>query len=141
MLGTPATYSECFEWFIAPTNLSGTNPDPSKAPHVINNSWGCPPDEGCTDVTVLQTVVENVRAAGIEVVVSAGNDGSSCETVNTPAAIYAASFSVGATDSNDNIAGFSSRGPGVRAGRPSPSISLRYYIFCSKCRFGSLHKV
>ena len=109
--GTPATYSECFEWFIAPTNLDGQNPDPSKAPNVINNSWGCPPDEGCTDVTVLQSVVESVRAAGIEVVVSAGNDGSSCETVDTPAAIYAAAFSVGATDTSDTIAGFSSRGP------------------------------
>ncbi len=47
--GTPATYSECFQWFIAPTNLANQNPDPTKAPHVINNSWGCPPSEGCTD--------------------------------------------------------------------------------------------
>ena len=69
-------YTECFQWFLAPTNLAGQNPDPSKAPDVINNSWGCPPDEGCTDATILQTVVENVRAAGIEVVASAGNDGS-----------------------------------------------------------------
>jgi hypothetical protein len=45
--GTPATYIECFEWFIAPTNLSNQNPDPTKAPHVINNSWGCPESEGC----------------------------------------------------------------------------------------------
>ena len=75
-VGTPATYTECFQWFIAPTDLPNQNPDPSKAPHVINNSWGCPPSEGCTDPTVLQTVVENTRAAGIEVVVSAGNAGS-----------------------------------------------------------------
>jgi serine protease AprX len=109
--GTPATYSECFQWFLAPTNLAGQNPDPSKAPHVINNSWGCPVSEGCTDPNVLEAVVESVRAAGIEVVVSAGNDGPSCSTVNTPAAIYAAAFSVGATDSSDQIAGFSSRGP------------------------------
>ena len=124
-VGTPATYTECFQWFIAPTNLQDLNPDPSKAPHVINNSWSCPPDEGCTDVTVLQTVVENTRAAGIEVVVSAGNDGSACETVNTPAAIYAASFSVGATDDSDNIAGFSSRGPVTvdGSGRLKPDVS------------------
>ena len=75
------------------------NPDPSKAPHVINNSWGCPPSEGCTDPTILQAVVENTRAAGIEVVVSAGNAGSVCETVADPPAIYEASFSIGATDS------------------------------------------
>ncbi|HWZ85233.1 MAG TPA: S8 family serine peptidase [Thermoanaerobaculia bacterium] len=123
--GTPETYAECFQWFIAPTNLAGQNPDPSKAPHVINNSWGCPPDEGCTDVTVLQAVVESVRAAGIEVVVSAGNDGSSCGTVDTPAAIYAASFSVGATDNSDTIADFSSRGPVTVDGsnRLKPNVS------------------
>jgi serine protease AprX len=110
-VGTPESYSECFQWFIAPTDLANLNPDPSKAPHVINNSWGCPPSEGCTDVSILQAVVESVRAAGIEVVVSAGNAGSSCSTVQDPPAIYDASFSVGATDSADTIAGFSSRGP------------------------------
>ena len=109
--GTPATYSECFEWFIAPTNSGGTNPDPTKAPHVINNSWGCTIGEGCTDPNALLTVVQNTRAAGIEVVVSAGNSGSSCSTVSEPAAIYDESFSVGATDTSDEIAGFSSRGP------------------------------
>jgi serine protease AprX len=108
--GTPTTYSECFEWFIAPTDLNDQNPDPTKAPHVINNSWGCPPSEGCTDPNVLKTVVENTRAAGIEVVVSAGNSGSGCNSVDSPAAIYEASFTIGATDISDVIANFSSRG-------------------------------
>jgi len=109
--GTPATYAECYQWFIAPTDLNGQNPDPAKAPHVINNSWGCPTSEGCTDPNVLLLVVQAVRAAGIVTVHSAGNSGSGCNTVNTPAAIYDESFSVGATDSSDNIASFSSRGP------------------------------
>ncbi|HTY43422.1 MAG TPA: S8 family serine peptidase [Thermoanaerobaculia bacterium] len=123
--GTPARYAECFQWFIAPTDLAGLNPDPSKAPDVINNSWGCPVSEGCTDPTILQSVVESVRAAGIEVVVSAGNSGPACSTVTDPAAIYAASFSVGATDSSDTIAGFSSRGPVTAdgSGRLKPNIS------------------
>jgi len=123
--GTPATYSECFQWFIAPTDSTGANPDPSKSPHVINNSWGCPPSEGCTDPNVLKTVVENTRAAGIVVVVSAGNGGSACSTVLDPPAIYAASFSVGATDSTDTIASFSSRGPVTvdGSGRLKPDIS------------------
>lgn len=43
--------------------------------------------------------------------VSAGNSGSGCETVDSPAAIYDGVYSVGATNSSDNIAGFSSRGP------------------------------
>ncbi len=74
---------------------------------------------------MLQTVVENTRAAGIEVVVSAGNAGSGCSTVSDPAAIYEASFSVGATDANDQIAGFSSRGPVTADGsnRLKPDVS------------------
>ncbi|MBP1621971.1 MAG: hypothetical protein H6Q02_2738, partial [Acidobacteria bacterium] len=103
----------CFEWFIAPTDLAGQNPDPAMAPDTINNSWGCPPEEGCNpgNFAVMQQVVENVRAAGIFVAVSAGNDGSGCSSVNTPAAIYDASFSVGSTTQSDTISGFSSRGP------------------------------
>lgn len=111
--GTPTTYIECFQWFIAPTNTSNGSPNTAMAPHVINNSWGCPGSEGCTpsNYATMETVVNTVRSAGILVVVSAGNDGPGCSTVNTPAPIYTGSFSVGATNSNDDIANFSSRGP------------------------------
>ncbi len=123
--GTPATYTECFQWFLAPTDQNNLNPRPDLAPDVISNSWGCPPSEGCTSATALQNIVENVRAAGILVVASAGNAGSNCSTVQDPPAIYDASFSVGATDINDNIAGFSSRGPVTidSSNRPKPDIS------------------
>lgn len=123
--GTPATYAECYQWFIAPTDLNGNNPRPDLAPHVINNSWGCPPSEGCTDPNVLKSVVEAVRAAGILTVHSAGNSGSSCETVRDPAAIYDASFTVGSTTSSDVIATYSSRGPVTIDGsnRLKPDIS------------------
>jgi uncharacterized repeat protein (TIGR01451 family) len=124
-VGSPATYSECYQWFVAPTDLNGQNPRPDLAPDIINNSWSCPTSEGCTDPNVLLTVVNNVRAAGILTVHSAGNSGSTCSTVRTPAAIYAASFTVGATDANDNIATFSSRGPVTVDGsnRLKPDIS------------------
>ena len=86
--GTPATYIECYQWFIAPTKVDGSAPDPSKAPDVINNSWGCPPSEGCTDPNVLLTVVQAVRAAGIVTVHSAGNEGDDqpdpCHSVSDP---------------------------------------------------------
>jgi subtilisin family serine protease len=123
--GTPATYTECFEWFIAPTDLNNQNPDPSKAPDVINNSWVCPPSEGATNPLVLQTIVERVRAAGIVVVASAGNSGPDASTISDPPAIYDASFTVGATDSGDAIASFSSRGPVTIDGshRMKPDIS------------------
>lgn len=123
--GTPATYAECFQWFVAPTDLGGLNPDPARAPHVVNNSWSCPESEGCTDPDVLRTVVENTRAAGIVVVVSAGNAGLSCASVSTPAAIYDAVITVGATDAADNIASFSGRGPVTVDGsnRRKPDVS------------------
>jgi subtilisin family serine protease len=122
--GTPERYMECFEFFIAPTDLSGINPDPTLRAHVINNSWGCPPSEGCAPNT-LATVVENAEAAGIFVVVSAGNSGPTCESVETPPAIYAASFSVGAYDAANNLAAFSSRGPVTvdASNRRKPDIS------------------
>lgn len=109
--GTPASYTECFQFFLAPTDAAGRNPRPDLAPDVISNSWSCLPDEGCTDANVLRAVVENTRAAGIFVASSAGNNGSACFTVNMPPAIYEASFSVGATTLADAIASFSSRGP------------------------------
>jgi serine protease AprX len=122
--GTPASYTECFQFFMAPTDLSGNNPNPALRPHVMNNSWGCPSSEGCAANT-LQTVVENSQASGIFVEASAGNSGSSCATVSDPPAIYAATFSTGAIDSGNNLAFFSSRGPVTADGsnRLKPNIS------------------
>ncbi len=36
---------EAGEWFLAPTDLNGENPDPSKRPDIINNSWGGGPGD------------------------------------------------------------------------------------------------
>jgi uncharacterized repeat protein (TIGR01451 family) len=123
--GTPETYITCYQFFIAPTDLQGLNPDPTKAPDVINNSWGCPPSEGCTDPDALLEAVQAVRAAGILTAHSAGNSGSACSTVETPSAIYAESFTVGATTSADTLADYSSRGPVTVDGsnRRKPDIS------------------
>ena len=111
--GSPTTYIECFEWFLAPTDLNNQNADPMMAPHVIANSWGCPTAEGCnpSNFAIMQIAVENLKNAGIFVEVSAGNSGwGGCHTIDAPAAIYEASFTVGATDIRDTLANFSSRG-------------------------------
>ncbi|MFL6375475.1 MAG: S8 family serine peptidase [Pyrinomonadaceae bacterium] len=109
--GTPATYTECFQFMIAPTDLTGANPNPALRPHVLNNSWTCPTSEGCATKAELETIVNNTQAAGIFVEASAGNSGPACSTVSDPPAIYSASFSTGAIDINNSLAGFSSRGP------------------------------
>ncbi len=108
--GTPARYTECFQFFIAPTDQSGNNPDPTRRPHVMSNSWGCPPSEGCAANT-LEAIVGSAEAAGIFVVASAGNAGPGCDSVNDPPPIYASAFSVGAYDASTTLASFSSRGP------------------------------
>lgn len=112
--GKPSTYTKCFEWFLAPTDLNDENPDPSKAPDVIANSWGCPTKEGCNPENwhVMEKVVNNLVAAGVMVVVSAGNDGSrNCSSLKNPAAIFDQAFVVGASNGKDSIAWFSSIGP------------------------------
>ena len=123
--GSPASYTECFQFLIAPYPWNQPDKgDPTKAPDSINNSWICPPSEGCSTNT-LQAIVEAVRAAGIFPAMAAGNSGPGCSSVDTPPAIYAAAVSVGATDSNDNIAGFSSRGPVIAdmSNRIKPNLS------------------
>jgi membrane protease YdiL (CAAX protease family) len=112
-IGNPASYIVCMEFFLAPYPPGGDpfkDGDVSQAPHVINNSWGCPDIEGCDD-TVLEPATAALRAAGIMMVVSAGNEGPGCQTVYEPPARYANVFSVGATDSDGQVTGFSSRGP------------------------------
>jgi len=114
-VGTPKSYIECFEWFLAPYALqeSPQKGDPTKAPDIINNSWTCTVEEGCIDPNLLRDVVENVRAAGILVVAAAGNDGPECSTITEPPGMYDASFTVGNTNSEDEINFTSSRGPVV----------------------------
>ena len=110
-VGRPSTYIECLQFFLAPTDLNGANPDPSKRPNAIGNSYLCPPEEGCS-VGSLQTAVDNMRAAGIFMAVSAGNEGrTGCSTIMFPPAVYDSSTTVGATGADDQIAAFSSRGP------------------------------
>jgi serine protease AprX len=109
--GQPSTYIECFEFFLAPWDLNKQNADPDKRPHAVGNSYVCPSSEGCSADSLL-AAMDNLRAAGVFMSVSAGNDGYlGCATVSDPPAIYASAVTVGATDSSDNVAGFSSRGP------------------------------
>jgi subtilisin family serine protease len=143
--GTPATYSECFQFFIAPTDLSGNNANPSLRPHVMNNSWGCPDTEGCVTGGELETIVNNTQAAGIFVEVSAGNSGSGCSTVADAPAIYNASFSTGAIDISNTLAGFSSRGPSLfytpsllKPNISAPGVNVRSTTRTSDTSYGSL---
>ena len=110
--GTPARYIECMEFFLAPYPVGGTpaQGDPTLAPDITTNSWACPPGEGCS-VNTLRAAVEAQQAAGIMMVVAAGNQGPGCSTLLSPPSFYQASYTVGAlTTGTDTIAPFSNRG-------------------------------
>ena len=111
---SPSLYLDCMQFMLAPYPFGGdplVDGDASFSADILNNSWGCPPFEGC-DPTALQAGVEALRAAGIFVVASAGNEGASgCGSVSSPLALYDASFSVGAFDESGALAPFSSLGP------------------------------
>jgi subtilisin family serine protease len=126
-VGTPALYLDCMEWTFAPYPPGGDpfrDGRPDLAPHVVNNSWGCPPSEGC-DPETLRDAFARMRQAGIWQVAAAGNSGPNCTTVKDPPAIYEEAFSVGAVNSSRTLAFFSSRGPVTIDGsdRLKPNVS------------------
>ena len=133
-LGAPHTYLECFEFFLAPYpqgSNAATAGKPELAPHVINNSWGCDQSEGC-DGSEFLGVLKSLEAAGIMVVVSAGNSGPGCGSIESaPAHHTDETLSVGAYDHrSDKIASFSSRGPslfdnGVGPDVTAPGVDVR----------------
>ncbi len=127
-LGNPALYLDCWQFMLAPFPQGGdplADGDAALGAMVLNNSWGCPVVEGC-DPETFQAAVQALRDAGVFVVVSAGNSGAGgCGTVKDPPAIYDGVYSVGAIDSNGNLAPFSSLGPVTvdGSGRLKPDIA------------------
>jgi len=134
-LANPPLYLACMQFMLAPFPPGG-DPlhagDPSRAAHVLNNSWGCPPVEGC-DPLALQPAVAALRAAGLFVVSSAGNSGPLCGSLNAPIALYAEVFSVGAVDEFGDLVAFSSRGPVTADGsqRLKPDLIAPGYLVLS----------
>ena len=129
--GTPTRYIECMQWMLEPTDLNDANPNPDLAPDIVSNSWACPPEEGCTSGNEIQAAVDALVAGGILYVAAAQNSGPYCSTIADPPAIYDASFVVGATDSNDALANFSSRGPVAASSMVRPDLSAPGVTVCS----------
>jgi subtilisin family serine protease len=104
---TQASLVSAGQWVACPTRVDGTDPDCSKAPDVVDNGWG----GGGGDAWFLP-VVNAWRAAGIIPVFSVGASGPSCQTIGSPAD-YPNVIGVGASDNDDVLMSFSSRGPGA----------------------------
>lgn len=105
------------QWILAPTDLAGQNPRPDLRPHIVNNSWGGGPGD-----PFYQATVDAWNASGIFPQFSNGNAGPACNTSGSPGD-FLNTYSAGAFDINNNIAGFSSRGPSAFGGEIKPNIA------------------
>lgn len=107
MDGSEFALPECGQFMLAPTTVTGDNPNPDLRPHVVNNSWGRTMQCDGTADDFYRAIVDAWVAAGIFPVFSAGNS-SGCgltepaglSTVSSPAALPAA-FAVGSTGNHD----------------------------------------
>ena len=124
--GNDYTFTTCFEWDLAPWNLTGNRSTarPDLAPDVINNSWGYWGGE----VSVFRDEIAALQAAGILVEVSAGNEGDDlgCNSLRSPGD-YAEVLTTGSVDWYSGslpgfISYFSSRGPSSLDGGTFPDV-------------------
>lgn len=108
---------ECAEFILAPWDADMLNPDPNLRADIVNNSWG-----GGQAQFWFEMAAYAWRAAGILPTFSNGNSGPNCGTAGDPGD-SANIMSVGASDINDAIAGFSSRGPAAITGILKPNVT------------------
>jgi subtilisin family serine protease len=113
------TLIEAAQWLLAPTDLSGQNARPDLRPQIISNSWS----SGVSNDSWYAGYVAAWRAAGIFPVFAAGNTGSAsgCSSIQSPGD-YSQVVGVGALDSANKIASYSSIGPRTD-GRLKPDIT------------------
>ncbi|ACL22976.1 S8 family serine peptidase [Chloroflexus aggregans] len=105
------------QWVLAPTDLNGNNPQPSRRPHILNNSWAF--SSGGNPIYTGYTAAW--KAAGIFTTFAAGNTGNTtCSTIASPGD-YADVVAVGAIKQDDRLAPFSAIGP-TGDGRIKPDL-------------------
>jgi subtilisin family serine protease len=121
-MASPSYYLDCMQFMLAPFPLGGNafkDGRPARAPHILTNSWGCPPLEGC-DATLTRPATDAFAAAGIAFVAAAGNEGNRCGAIDEPPALDPAALTVAAVNESRAVADFSSRGS---PGQGKPNIS------------------
>ncbi|MFU8853186.1 S8 family serine peptidase [Micromonospora sp. SL1-18] len=106
------------QWMLQPRDLNGQNPDASKRPNIINNSWGT---TAPSNDPFMEDVTNAWKDSGIFGAWANGNNGPNCQTSGSPGSLTS-NYSAGAYDINNNIASFSSRGAGQN-GTIKPNIS------------------
>ncbi|MBI4861146.1 MAG: S8 family serine peptidase [Candidatus Riflebacteria bacterium] len=102
---TEAAILSAMNWIADPDG----NPQTDDTPSVCSNSWGGKAGSEESEKPMWDLVTTWIRV-GLFPSFAAGNEGPGASTVGTPGG-YPHAFAVGATDSNDKAAYFSSRGP------------------------------
>jgi len=111
----------CGQFVTCPTLPDGSEPDCTKAPHIVSNSWG-----GNGGQTFYDEIIQTWNTAGILPVFSNGNSGEKgCGSAGSPADIDSKDgnvFAAGSTTQSDEWSYFSSLGPSVY-GEIKPNIA------------------
>ena len=108
--GTLANALLAMQWVVDPDS----NPSTNDGAMVVSNSWGggAPSVNEDPANNALCRALDAWVKLGAMPVFAAGNSGPRAQSMGLPGACPSA-FSIGATDANDAIANFSSRGPAV----------------------------
>lgn len=114
---------QCLNYFVAPTDRNGDNPDPGLRPHVVNNSWG---DCSQSYNAAYDPVWDTMYAAGVIPFFSNGN-ASNCgyssppgpNTVGNPARSGRVMGIGSSTQTGGNYAPHSNWGP---TDNPNPGL-------------------
>ncbi|MDQ2712227.1 MAG: S8 family serine peptidase [Acidobacteriota bacterium] len=128
---TGTAFEECMQFMLAPWNLQGQNPDPSKAPDLVVHPYHCyASGANCIDDPVMHAVYWNLYAAGITSIVAGEDSGAICNSLTNWPQNYAVAITAGALgydpDSGmplSTLASYSNAGPGNTATIFRPDIA------------------
>jgi len=95
----------CGEWVLCPTKPDGSDPDCSKAPMVVSNSWG-----GAGGSKWFEPVTQAWVAADIVPIFATGNQGPECGTSHSPGDLDSV-IAAGSIGEDNSLSRFSSVGP------------------------------
>eukprot|EP01080_Neovahlkampfia_damariscottae_P002266 gene2266-2440_t len=120
-LGSIQTFLECLQFYLAPTDVKGENPNPLLRPHIVTNSYSC--GIGVCKEELFNPVIKALVESGVALTAAAGNS-QYCSNINGIVESSPEIITVGATRRNsEEITNFSSLGPVKRNNMRKPDVT------------------